>query len=246
MEGKAAMTMSNPPASQDIKPRRLKLVFIWLAAICAGLFFLARADTDWQQTLDSLTQSSSHEPAKLVSLPPQTSAVLPSFDAVSADEGGMLIAAGKGPEGAAIVLRNGSQTLAKTRSDENGEWVLMLDNPLAAGEYVLSLQAVDPATQQIVDGRRTFALKIAPRGKGLRTQLEAAIPQNAGRPAQSTAGAGPNPKVTAVKRGDTLWDIARRHYGDATRYPEIVDANKPQIKNPNLIFPNQQFEIPHQ
>jgi LysM repeat protein len=239
------MTMSNPPASQDIKRRRLKLVFISLAAICAGLFFVLHADIDWRQTFNSSTEPSSHEPAKPVSLAPSASAVLPSFDAVSADEGGMLIAAGKGPEGATILLRNGSQILAKTHADENGEWVLMLDNPLAAGEYVLSLQAVGPATQQIVDGRRPFTLKIAPRGNGLRTH-QAAMPQSADRPAKPVSGTAPNPKVTAVKRGDTLWDIARRHYGDAKRYPEIVDANKPQIKNPNLIFPNQQFEIPQQ
>jgi LysM repeat protein len=245
VEGKAAMTMSNPPASKDIKPHRLKLVFISMAAIGAGLFFLTREDIDWPRTFNSLTGPSSNEPAKLVSLPPSASAVLPSFDAVSADEGGMLVAAGKGPEGAAILLRNGPHTLGETKADENGEWILMLDKPLAAGEYVLSLQAVDPATHQKVNGRRPFTLTIAPHGKGLQTHLEAVIPRNADRPARPMAGAGSNPKVTAVKRGDTLWGIARRHYGDATRYPEIAGANKQQIKNPDLIFPNQQFEIPH-
>ena len=52
--------------------------------------------------------------------------------------------------------------------------------------------------------------------------------------------------MKAVKTGDTLWAIAEQYYGRGmgARYGEIASANKDQIKNPNLIFPNQQFAIP--
>lgn len=44
-----------------------------------------------------------------------------------------------------------------------------------------------------------------------------------------------------VKRGDTLWDIARKYLGSGTKYPQIAQENG--IKNPNLIYPGQVFRI---
>lgn len=43
-----------------------------------------------------------------------------------------------------------------------------------------------------------------------------------------------------VKSGDTMWKIAAKHQVGVT---EIINAN-PQIKNPNLIYPNQKINIP--
>jgi LysM repeat protein len=47
-----------------------------------------------------------------------------------------------------------------------------------------------------------------------------------------------------VVSGDTLSGIALSLYGDATLWPRIFEANRNQISNPNLIFPNQVFRIP--
>lgn len=47
-----------------------------------------------------------------------------------------------------------------------------------------------------------------------------------------------------VKSGDTLSKIAKAHYGDAMRYPEIFEANKPMLKDPDLIYPGQMLRIP--
>lgn len=47
-----------------------------------------------------------------------------------------------------------------------------------------------------------------------------------------------------VVPGDTLSGIARKYYGKAARWPEIFEANKGQIKNPNLIYPGQVLTIP--
>lgn len=43
-----------------------------------------------------------------------------------------------------------------------------------------------------------------------------------------------------VKSGDTMWKIAMKYQ---VGVPEIIQAN-PQIKNPNLIYPNQKINIP--
>ena len=56
----------------------------------------------------------------------------------------------------------------------------------------------------------------------------------------------PAPEATfyTVKSGDTLSKIAREHYGDAGRYPEIFEANKPMLKDPDKIYPGQVLRIP--
>jgi len=47
-----------------------------------------------------------------------------------------------------------------------------------------------------------------------------------------------------VVRGDNLWNIARAHYGEGFRFTMIFDANKDQIRDPNLIYPGQVFSLP--
>lgn len=51
------------------------------------------------------------------------------------------------------------------------------------------------------------------------------------------------PKTHIVKRGDTLWGLAKKYYGNGSLYPKIVSAN-PKIKNPNLIIDGWELVIP--
>jgi nucleoid-associated protein YgaU len=51
-------------------------------------------------------------------------------------------------------------------------------------------------------------------------------------------------KAITVQTGATLWAIARERYGDGTLYVRVVDANKANIRNPDLIYPGQVFELP--
>jgi nucleoid-associated protein YgaU len=41
-----------------------------------------------------------------------------------------------------------------------------------------------------------------------------------------------------------LSKIAKREYGDASKWHRIYEANKDTIKNPDLIYPGQTFKIP--
>lgn len=47
-----------------------------------------------------------------------------------------------------------------------------------------------------------------------------------------------------VQGGDSLSKIAKRYYGNAMKYPEIFEANREVIKDPDLIYPGQQLRIP--
>lgn len=49
----------------------------------------------------------------------------------------------------------------------------------------------------------------------------------------------------SVKKGDSLWKIAAREYGDGNQWRKLYDANKSVVgKNPNLIYPGQKLVIP--
>lgn len=54
----------------------------------------------------------------------------------------------------------------------------------------------------------------------------------------------PEAKFYEVKKGDSLSKIAKEFYGDAMKYPTIFEANKPMLKDPNLIYPGQMLRIP--
>ena len=54
----------------------------------------------------------------------------------------------------------------------------------------------------------------------------------------------PEAEFYTVKRGDSLSKIAKQYYGDAKKYKVIFEANKPMLKDPNLIFPGQTLRIP--
>jgi uncharacterized protein YoxC len=57
----------------------------------------------------------------------------------------------------------------------------------------------------------------------------------------------PKEIMYTVVRGDHLWGIAKKkeHYANPFAWPKIYQANRDQIKNPDLIYPAQVFKIPN-
>lgn len=53
------------------------------------------------------------------------------------------------------------------------------------------------------------------------------------------------PTTYTVVSGDCLWNIAKKYYGDGSKYTLIYNANKDTVgSNPNLIYPGQVLTIP--
>ncbi|WMI64996.1 LysM peptidoglycan-binding domain-containing protein [Aestuariibaculum sp. YM273] len=48
-----------------------------------------------------------------------------------------------------------------------------------------------------------------------------------------------------VKSGETLGKIAKHYYKDASKYQAIFKANTDKLKNPDLIYPDQELVIPN-
>ena len=82
-----------------------------------------------------------------------------------------------------------------------------------------------------------------------RTAMEAAIDAGASNaaptaePVQGAPAINPNaPDSYVVKRGDTLWGIAKVFLRDPWFWPEIWQVN-PQIQNPHLIYPGDTLRL---
>ena len=63
-------------------------------------------------------------------------------------------------------------------------------------------------------------------------------------PSSASPNVADREKTYTVVAGDTLSEIAKREYGDASDWKRIYEANKDTIKNPDLIYPGQTFKIP--
>ena len=50
--------------------------------------------------------------------------------------------------------------------------------------------------------------------------------------------------VITVQPGYTLWGIATDRYGSGFDYVQIFEANRSQIRDPDLIYPGQVFDLP--
>jgi nucleoid-associated protein YgaU len=84
------------------------------------------------------------------------------------------------------------------------------------------------------------------------TGTEAASSTSAGSQSTSTEAADAGTAAAPVTRegriviqpGNNLWRISRVLYGTGSKYTVLYDANKDQIRNPDLIYPGQVFKTP--
>src|SRR5262245_1992609 len=128
-----------------------------------------------------------------------------------------------------------------------------LAGPLAAGAIAALLPVlIDKLTS---DGKVPTPVETQQRGRAILRDLPQAAPAAApARPradfSNVQAGAStavkppPEPEVYTVVAGDSLSKIAKRAYGDANQWRRIFEANRDQIKNPDLIKPGQKLKIP--
>ncbi len=102
---------------------------------------------------------------------------------------------------------------------ESGEWSLRVPRKLEAGrKYLIRADKVD------LKGKVTARVEVP-------FEIEKGIEKAKRR------------RIRVVK-GDCLWKIAKHLYGTGFAYVTIYQANKNQIKNPDLIYPNQVFVLP--
>ena len=122
----------------------------------------------------------------------------------------------------------------KTQKVEaDGSWQLSLPE-VAAGRYKLRVDEIDG------EGKVTSRVE-TPFQKEEATEVRNKVASS--QPVRSAPSREPIRKVT-VQPGTTLWALATEKYGSGERYVQIFNANRDTIKDPDLIYPGQIFDIP--
>ena len=71
--------------------------------------------------------------------------------------------------------------------------------------------------------------------------------QNTSRPNETNNNSNNTQKTHKVVKGDTLYDIAKKYYGNGNLYTKIKEANKtkyPSLANSNIIYTSWELIIP--
>lgn len=142
-----------------------------------------------------------------------------AVSAVDYDDAGDVALSGTAPPGSTVQVYVDNDPIGRATADEQGRWTLTPDRKVDPGSYTLRVDQVSPEGKVVARAQIPFV-----RGEPL-TDL-------------------PPGRVIIIQPGDYLWQIARERYGSGFQYTLIYDANRRQIRDPDLIFPGQIFMVP--
>ncbi|OFX01860.1 MAG: hypothetical protein A3E78_16975 [Alphaproteobacteria bacterium RIFCSPHIGHO2_12_FULL_63_12] len=140
-----------------------------------------------------------------------------SLETIDYDEQGAVIFAGKAEAGRVVQLFANGQFVGQTTATAEGQW--RMTATMAPGVYTLHVIQLDE------NGRPAYAIELPFERANLSD-----VDLRDGK--------------VIVQPGNSLWRVARRAYGRGVQYTIIYEANADQIRDPDLIYPGQIFEVP--
>ena len=141
-----------------------------------------------------------------------------TIDSIDYSSEGEFYLSGQADPGSTVQFYLDNEFVGRAVANDNGFWELSPEVRAAAGDHVIRADQVGANNNVMARVEVPFTLD----------------------PAQADMPPG---SVTVV-RGNSLWRIARRIYGEGPMYTLIYEANTDQIKDPDLIYPGQVFSIP--
>src|SRR3984885_2011341 len=167
-----------------------------------------------------------------------------AIQSVEADAPGGLVAKGSAQPNTTLRLYLNQADVAEARTQSDGRWSLTIKSGISPGDYVIQADEINPSSATVVASANTpFDYPDMPTAPA----LQAAEAPASAEPSSMPSPADPVVQSVQTKRvatGHTLWALSKSYYGDPTRYPAIVEANRAQIHNPNVIYPGQVFVVP--
>lgn len=165
------------------------------------------------------------------------------IDALSYTDAGEVIVDGRAPPAGFVRIYLNGLLNVTVGVPDTGVWRAQLKD-VAPGRYQLRADHVDGAgavmSRLEIPFQREAPEVLAAASANiavLRARAEA-------REAGSAAPADAPISVVTVQPGNSLWRIARRVYGSGFLYVQLYDANRDQIRDPDLIYPGQVFTLP--
>jgi len=141
-----------------------------------------------------------------------------SIAAVDYDADGNLGVSGGAPAKAKIMVYVDNASVGEAEAADNGDWRLQTGTVLPAGSHTLRADHVAADGKVLTRAEVTFTV--------------------------ADGADAPKDLIVVVEPGNSLWRIARRIYGKGLAYTLIFEANRSQIRDPDLIYPGQQFVAP--
>tara|TARA_B100001123_G_scaffold446912_1_gene602821 strand:- start:148 stop:1320 length:1173 start_codon:yes stop_codon:yes gene_type:complete len=135
------------------------------------------------------------------------------------DKGETVTLSGRAIPGKEIRVYLDNKYIGRSRPDPKGVWRLRPQSDILKGLYKMRIDLVDGVGNPIARIELPFL--------------------RAGPLRDLKAGS-----LVFIQPGNNLWRLARRTYGSGVRYTEIYEANKDQIRDPDLIYPGQVFVLP--
>ncbi|MEO3387737.1 LysM peptidoglycan-binding domain-containing protein [Mesorhizobium sp. CAU 1741] len=100
------------------------------------------APSDQPQDAPSVSEEPAEEPGDAATMDKQDRLVRPSFDILRVEPDGSLLIAGKAAADAMVDVLDGDLVLGTATAGPEGDFVIVLDDPLAPGDYQLSLRSI--------------------------------------------------------------------------------------------------------
>ena len=141
------------------------------------------------------------------------------LEAIDYDVAGRLIVSGRATPGGQVIAYLDNRPLGGAVVSEEGRWSVTSPEVLAPGLHELRIDQIDAAGKVIARVQTPLS----------RSELLAQLGDD---------------QFFIVQPGNSLWRIARGAYGTGNRYTMIFEANRDQIRNPDLIYPGQIFVLP--
>jgi len=168
-----------------------------------------------------------------------------TVDTITYTPEGAVQLAGRGTaERSVRIYLDNAQVGGDVAISSSGDWAVTLPE-VAPGVYTLRADQLDGAglvtSRFETPFKRETVEALAAASAG---GAEAAAEAEADAVAAETANAAAAPLTVTVQPGFTLWRIATENLGEGIRYVQVFEANKDQIRDPDLIYPGQVFTIP--
>ncbi|MEO1238769.1 MAG: Ig-like domain-containing protein [Pseudomonadota bacterium] len=150
-----------------------------------------------------------------------------AIDAITYDVEGEVTLTGRAGSDGFVRVYLDNQPILTTEIAEDGNWRTALPE-IDTGVYTLRVDAIDGAGNVTARAETPFLREAV---EDVQTLAE---DQHSGAP----------PDLVTVQPGNTLWGIASGRYGDGFLFVRVFEANKDQIRDPDLIYPGQIFTLP--
>ena len=150
------------------------------------------------------------------------------LDTISYDDEGALTLAGRGVPSGLVRLYLNNAVIGETTTDALGAWSYDA-SAIEPGVYTLRIDQLN------ADASKVLARMESPFKREARSKLQKQL---------SAAESPARINVVTVQPGNTLWGISRERYGQGILYVQVFEANHDKIRDPDLIYPGQIFNLP--